>query len=151
MQPPWLPERRITSRRYLERHLRAWSSPASGFPTGTDIERCQQALAAWPAPHCVLEYHRWLVRSRLRSDGRGFAALVRKPVDLPVLMINGADDPALGRTAHSLSRRSVRGPLTERTLAASGHFPHEEQPAAVTDALLRWLSEGASARVDLAG
>jgi pimeloyl-ACP methyl ester carboxylesterase len=151
MQPPWLPERRITTGSYLERHLRAWSSASSAFPTQADIDRCQEALGAWPAPHCALEYHRWLVRSRLRSDGRAFAALVRRPVEAPVLLINGSDDPALARPAVDASGRSVRGPVTQRTIDAAGHFPHEEQPSSVTETLLQWLSERASTGVDLTG
>lgn len=151
MQPPWLPERRITTGRYLERHLRAWSSTSSAFPTQADIDRCQEALGAWPAPHCALEYHRWLVRSRLRSDGRAFAALVRRPVEAPVLLINGSDDPALARPAVDASGRSVRGPVTQRTIEAAGHFPHEEQPSSVTETLLQWLSERAATGVDLTG
>jgi pimeloyl-ACP methyl ester carboxylesterase len=148
MQPPWIPERRIRRRSYLAKHLQAWSSPHSDFPTEDDVDRCQRALAAWPSPHCVLEYHRWLCRSLLRRDGRNFQAALRRPVTVPVLQLNGADDPVFRHRAAALSARHVRGRAQRVEIKAAGHFPHEEQPAAFNAALLPWLSSGARSGVD---
>jgi pimeloyl-ACP methyl ester carboxylesterase len=151
MQSPWLPERRIQQESYLASHLSAWSSPGSDFPTAADVERSREAVAEWPAPHCVLEYHRWLLRSRFRADGHAFAELMRHPVTAPVLMITGADDPAIDSSTVAASGRYVHGRLAESVIEAAGHFPHEEQPDLLSAALLTWLSDRAAPGVDLAG
>ena len=142
MQVPWLPERRIRRRAYIDEHLSRWSSDRSDFPSAEEVDRYSEAFADWPSPHCALEYHRWLVRSRLRADGRAFARMLRAPVDRPVLQIVGADDPAISLTAVRRSTRHVSGPAASHRVVAvadAGHFPHEEQPATFTQLLLEWL------------
>ncbi|HET6625020.1 MAG TPA: alpha/beta hydrolase [Nocardioidaceae bacterium] len=141
MQVPRLPERRLANpgSGFLGRHLREWSAPGSAFPDAATVETYQDALKLWPAPHCALEYHRWLLRSRLRADGRRFNHLMERPVLQPVCLVDGAEDPALPARTSSPSPARVRGPLHTRVLAGAGHFPHEERPAEFTDVLLDWL------------
>jgi pimeloyl-ACP methyl ester carboxylesterase len=151
MQVPWLPERRIRTRAYVARHLESWTSPRSAFPTAKDIDRCHAALTDWPSPHCVLEYHRWLLRSRLRADGRAFQSALRRSVTCPVLQVHGADDPVLEPASVGASSRHIRGPVQSLLVEDAGHFPHEEQPSVFDDALLAWLSGGAVAGVHPGG
>jgi pimeloyl-ACP methyl ester carboxylesterase len=151
MQLPWWPERRIMRSDYIARHLASWAAPGSSFPTYEVVERYRQALAAWPSPHCALEYHRWLFRSRMRTDGRAFAATLRQPIDVPVLQITGAQDRAVPRSVVARSARRVAGRHEHHELGRAGHFPHEEMPDEFNDTLLRWLSQGAAAGVDGAG
>jgi pimeloyl-ACP methyl ester carboxylesterase len=141
MQVPMLPERRLAngSSGFLERHLRSWSAPGSAFPDDTALSTYQRAISIWPASHCALEYHRWLFRSRVRSDGRRFNTLMRSPVRQPVCCIWGAEDPVLGAAASP--RAHVQGVLTEHLMPDVGHFPHEEEPAAFIRLLLRWLGQ----------
>ena len=139
MQLPWLPERRIRTETYLRRHLSAWSSAASEFPTQHDVEAYAAALAAWPSPHCALEYHRWLGRSRFRADGRAYARLMSALVAQPVLLVLGVDDPALGPLTSDRTPRYVSGPIVRVALEGAGHFLPEERPAAVSEHLLSWL------------
>ena len=141
MQPPWRPERRLAdpSTGFLRDHLRAWSGPGSAFPDEGAVSTYQRAISLWPASHCALEYHRWLFRSRLRSDGRRFGRLMRPPVAQPVLAVSGGDDPAVPTEGLARSRDHVVGELTEHVLPGVGHFPHEERPAEVTRLLLDWL------------
>jgi pimeloyl-ACP methyl ester carboxylesterase len=141
MQVPMLPERRLADpdRGFVRDHLAAWSVGGS-FPTEADVTTYQAAMSLWPASHCALEYHRWLVRSRFRADGHAFDRQMAAPVGQPVLSLMGADDPALPLSALADSRRHVVGPVTERVLPGVGHFPHEEAPVAVTEVLLDWLS-----------
>lgn len=148
MQLPWLPERRIRRADYIERHLSAWAAAGSDFPSPEVVERYRDALASWPSPHCALEYHRWLVRSRLRADGRAFTAAMRRPVDVPVLQVTGAVDKAVPRWAVVRTRDAVAGPYEHRELAGAGHYPHEEVPGAFTTVLLEWLSRRAGAGAD---
>jgi pimeloyl-ACP methyl ester carboxylesterase len=143
MQVPWVPERRIRRSAYVARHLERWSSAGSGFPTSDENARYTEAFAEWPSSHCALEYHRWLVRSRLRADGRMFGRLMRPALDLRVLQIVGADDPAISITAVRRSARHVAGASASHQVVAiedAGHFPHEEQPAAFSSTLLAWLA-----------
>jgi pimeloyl-ACP methyl ester carboxylesterase len=148
MQLPWLPERRIRRADYIERHLSSWAAPGSAFPTSAVVERYREALALWPSPHCALEYHRWLVRSRLRADGRAFAATMRRLVDVPVLQISGGLDRAVPRSALTRSASAVCGPYRHTSISEAGHFPHEETPEEFTSTLLEWLSQSAPTGVD---
>ena len=142
MQVPFLPERRISrpSSGYVRAHLRAWSSAASSFPDEDAVRRYDDALRLWPASHCALEYHRWLVRSRLRADGRRFNAVMEQPVTVPVCTVHGADDPAVPTARVSeRSARWVSAAVESHVVAGAGHFPHEESPGAFEKVLLGWL------------
>lgn len=151
MQLPWIPERRITGSDYVARHLAAWSARGSGFPSAAETAQYREAFAQWPSPHCALEYHRWLVRSRLRADGRAFTAMMRNRIGVPVLQLRGDADVVVSQRAVSGSARHVEAPHIAVEIASAGHFPHEEQPVAVTRTLLDWLdglSDGAVAGRD---
>ena len=142
MQLPVLPERRLSDPRagFVRSHLSAWSSPDSPFPDDAAVATYTEALSLWPAPHCALEYHRWLFRSRLRADGRAFDRLMSGRVGQPLCVIHGDDDPAVPATSAAGSRAHVGDSYQFRTLEGAGHFPHEEQPAAFNDLLLSWLA-----------
>jgi pimeloyl-ACP methyl ester carboxylesterase len=148
MQVPWLPERRIARGRYVADHLAAWSSPGSGFPSTEEAERYRAALSLWPSPHCALEYHRWLFRSRLRADGRAFDALMRRQVVVPVLHIGGAEDRAELVEAAGASARFVSTTFSHTAIPGAGHYPHEERPQQFNRVLLAWLSQGAVSGAD---
>ena len=148
MQVPMLPERQLSdpSSDFLREHLQSWSSPASSFPDEEAVSTYQQAMSLWPAPHCALEYHRWLARSRLRADGRSFNKVVAEPTRQPVLMLHGAHDPVLPAASIARSAAHVSGPYRQERVENAGHFPPEEQPEAVNRRLLAWLAEVAPAR-----
>ncbi len=111
MQVPWVPERRIRRSAYVARHLERWSSAASDFPSSDEIARYTEAFAEWPSPHCALEYHRWLVRSRLRADGRAFGRLMR-----PALDRTSPADRGRGRSGDQPHRRTPVGSSRRRRL-----------------------------------
>jgi pimeloyl-ACP methyl ester carboxylesterase len=145
MQVPWLPERRIARGPYVGEHLKAWAAPGGEFPTVEEVARYRAAFALWPSPHCALEYHRWLVRSRLRADGRAFARVLRRRIGVPVALVTGTEDPADPSFAVTASAGHVAGRVRHHEVAGAGHFPHEERPETFTALLLDWLSEGAVA------
>lgn len=148
MQAPFVPERRVSrpESTYVADHLRSWSSQASSFPDEEAARRYHQALSLWPAAHCALEYHRWLLRSRLRADGRRFDELMRPPLRVPVCLVHGSDDPVLPAGGNRRSRDRVAAPIEVHELAGTGHFPHEEDPAAFAGVLLSWLDQVQAAR-----
>lgn len=142
MQVPWIPERRLADpgSGFLRGHLEAWSAPGSGFPDDEAVSTYQQAISLWPASHCALEYHRWLVRSRFRGDGRAYSRAMSTPVAQPVLCVVGGEDPALPAGTLDRTRRLVAGAFAERVLPGAGHFCQEESPDDFTEVLLGWLA-----------
>ena len=147
MQVPMLPERRLSDPRsgFLRDHLRSWSSPSSAFPDDDTVATYQRAMDLWPAPHCALEYHRWLVRSRLRADGRMFNVVMAAPIRQPVLMVHGSDDPLITSGSVARSARHVSGSYRQERVERAGHFPHEEQSESFNRLLLGWLAAEAGA------
>lgn len=143
MQVPMLPERRLADPRsgYLRRHLSRWTGDSSGFPDDAAVATYQAALSLWPAPHCALEYHRWLFRSRLRADGRRFSHQMDRPIRQPVCTVRGGDDPALPGGGNGRLARLVSGDFREHVLRGVGHFPHEERPEEFNGLMLAWLRE----------
>ena len=142
MQVPMRPERRLAraDSGYLAAHLRSRSGPGSTFPSDAEVATYQRAIGVWPSSHCALEYHRWLVRSRLRSDGRRFTHAMRSPVTQPVRVVTGEEDRVVPVEAVRASRGWVAGDLLEHRMPRAGHFPHEEDPPAFTELLLSWLT-----------
>lgn len=143
MQVPMWPERRLARGRLLAEHLRSWSAPGSAFPTDADVATYRRAMGIWPAPHCALEYHRWLVRSRVRQDGRRFGRLMRTRVEQPVLCVSGGADRVVPASATDRSRRWTGPGLVHHSIPDAGHFPHEEDPPRFTELLLDWLEREA--------
>lgn len=141
-QLPVLPERRLLAHDgiHIEQLLRAWSAPGGTFPDAEASRRYRAALQVWPAPHCALEYHRWFVRSRLRSDGRRYSARMRTPVAVPVLQVHGAQDTAVSKASSTTPSELLAGPLRHEVLTPAGHFPHEETPELFNSLLLDWLT-----------
>jgi pimeloyl-ACP methyl ester carboxylesterase len=140
--PRW-PEHalRVEEGARVEAYLRAW---AGGDWTRTDdfavaVARYRSAIRVSGVAHCAMEYYRWAVRSRLRAEGRRFAAAVARPAEVPVLGLHGADDPwLLARTAAGSAPWAGQRHTVE-VWPGVGHFPHEERPAAVTARVAAFL------------
>ena len=102
--------------------------------------------------HSSMEYYRWAVRSQVRAEGRRFATAVAREPTVPVLQVHGADDPYLLERTAAASRRWAGPHRRYEVLAGTGHFPHHEQPAAVTrpaagvpSPLSQWIGRGSRA------
>jgi pimeloyl-ACP methyl ester carboxylesterase len=90
-----------------------------------------------------MEYYRWSIRSLTRPSGWRFAALLQRPISVPVLQLHGALDPCvLPRTAQG-SGRYVSGFYEWQLLPGVGHFPQSEAPELVTSELIRFAKEEA--------
>ncbi|MBF6087565.1 alpha/beta hydrolase [Nocardia cyriacigeorgica] len=111
----------------------------SGSSEFTDTARRMRSAIQIPgAAHCSLEYQRWAFRSQWRPDGRRFMAIMRKPIDIPVLSMRGEQDRyVLTATIHRGHRLSPR--RTVVTIPDAGHFAHQENPEAVTTELAKLL------------
>jgi pimeloyl-ACP methyl ester carboxylesterase len=140
-QLPLLPERQLL-RHGAQRvggMLSAWSGP--GWPDPPTERHYREAMQVPHVAHSALEYHRWFLRSRLRTDGLRYARNMRKPVQAPVLHLHGAlDGCVLPGTARG-SGMYVDAPYRWRLLDGVGHFPHEESPDRFDRELLSWLAD----------
>jgi pimeloyl-ACP methyl ester carboxylesterase len=140
-QLPVLPERRLVRHDALQvaRMLHAWSGP--GWPDPEAERRYRAAMCIPSAAHSALEYHRWFMRSRLRSDGMRYAHRMRAPVQAPTLQLHGALDSCVRPATARGSGRYVDAPYRWRLIDGSGHFPQEEQPDRLTAELCHWLAD----------
>ena len=114
--------------------LRRWGGP--GFPDAETERRCREAVQVPGVAHCSLEGYRWVVRSRTRPSGLRFLRLLDRGVGVPTLQVHGALDPVvLPETAHG-SGAWVHAPYELQVLDGVGHYPHEEAPDLVAEALV---------------
>jgi pimeloyl-ACP methyl ester carboxylesterase len=143
-QVPMWPERKLTrhNAEELERLVRSraagkWLSSEDFSET---IAHMRKAIQIPSAAHSALEYQRWAVRSQLRSEGRRFMRLMKRPLAVPMLHIRGDDDPYVLADAVNRTRRyAPHGRYV--SVAGAGHFAHEETPEAVNDQLSRFLGQ----------
>jgi pimeloyl-ACP methyl ester carboxylesterase len=142
-QVPLFPERRIMADDglYIEELLRGWAADGAGVLRAEEARHYRDALMLWPSPHCALEYQRMFVRNQFRSTGRDFRRALRRPIDVPLLSIHGQDDRLVPVSAMAAADKWVSARHDLLSLPGVGHLPHEEDPAAVTAALLDWLTD----------
>lgn len=137
-QIPLRPERRLTRHdgARIERLLRDWSADDSWVDEQSETYRA--AFSRWPTAHTSIEYHRWAVRSMPRGDGRRFYSAMDAPIACPVLHLQGSADPMCLPSTSEGSDAWCTGSYRWQELP-TGHFPSEENPAALSAALLSWL------------
>jgi len=143
-QLPRLPERRLTRADDdpVAELMRRWAGP-SWVHTADFAEavgRYRSAARIPQAAYGAMEYFRWAGRSQVRPDGLRFARRMAAPITAPTLQLHGALDPHLLPSTALGSGRYVAGAYEWRELPGVGHFPHEEEPAAVTAAIADWAT-----------
>jgi pimeloyl-ACP methyl ester carboxylesterase len=135
-QLPRLPEARLLrdGSAFVEQLLGKWGGP--GFPDAETARRCREAMQITGVAHSSLEWYRWAVRSLTRPSGVRFQKLLAGGVRAPVLQLHGAVDRCLlAATAHG-SGAWAHGGYELQVLDGIGHFPHQESPDAVNEALV---------------
>lgn len=143
LQWPFVAERRFapgSGQAHVREVLTAWAGPGGPFPTDEDVQRYADALALPFVAHSAAEYYRWIGRNQLRFDGPLFNRRIGKPIDVPVLHLQGADDGAVLAEATRGSAAFVRGSYTDLLVEGAGHFLSEQAPQQIGAALLEWLS-----------
>ena len=142
-QVPRWPERalQVDEGARIERIMRRWAG--AGWVRTADFAgaaaRYREAVRIPGVAYCSMEYYRWAVRSQFRAEGRRFAVAVARPAEVPVLGLHGADDPWLLPRTAAASTPWAGGRHTLELLPGLGHFPHEEQPAAMTARIADFL------------
>ncbi len=140
-QVPMLPERQLVrdGAARVGEYLSAWSSP--GWPDPETERVYRRAMRIPLVAHTALEYHRWFVRSRFRTDGLQYARHLRAPVQAPTLHLHGAADPCLPAALARGAGRYVEAPYRWKVLDGLGHYPHEERPEGFNAELIGWLTD----------
>ena len=136
-----LPERLLTARHAwaIAALLRAAARVKSAWAP-EELERYRQAFLEPGAARAALGYYRTLAR-RPRSIKRNAK---RHRIDVPVLLLWGVADPAVGEELADPGRLEPwlapdNRPTIQR-LDGVGHFIQNEAPEVVTDALLAFLA-----------
>ena len=102
-------------------------------------QRMRSAIQIPGVAHCALEYQRWAFRSQWRPDGRRFMAVMRRPVDIPVLSLRGEYDRyILPGTVHRGPQLSPHRRVV--TIREAGHYAHQENPDSVHTEIAKLLS-----------
>jgi pimeloyl-ACP methyl ester carboxylesterase len=140
-QMPMLPERQLLREQAARvgELLSTWSGP--GWPDPATQRTYRAAMCIPSVAHSALEYHRWLLRSRLRPDGMRYARAMRTQVQAPTLQIHGSLDTCVRPRAARGSGAYVDAPYRWRLIDGVGHFPHEEAPDRFDLELRSWLAD----------
>ncbi|MBB3083507.1 alpha/beta fold hydrolase [Geodermatophilus sabuli] len=143
-QLPRLPERRLTRADDdpVAELMRRWAGPAwtSTADFAQAVGRYRSAARIPQAAYGSMEYFRWAGRSQVRPDGLRYARRMAAPVTAPTLQLHGGLDACVLPSSALGSGRYVAGAYDWRELPDVGHFPQEEVPEAVNDALVEWAS-----------
>lgn len=134
-QLPLLPELLLRAGGYaLPLRMLRHGVHRAGALTADDLARHRRALAQPRALTSALAYYRAAARRVLHRPP------ATPVVEAPLLVLWGERDPALAswladeQLAHARRARLIRHPL-------AGHWVHLDDPAAVSDAIVRWLRE----------
>ena len=139
-QWPFLPERSLQKDdcARIGQILDDWSGTSAWPDTDTSLVY-RSAFSLWPTAHCAVEYHRWAVRSILRTDGIRYARRMNAPIEVPVLHLHGEHDSSILLRSAEGSGEWVKGSYEFCVVDGVGHFPQEEDPARFDGVLQKWL------------
>jgi pimeloyl-ACP methyl ester carboxylesterase len=138
-QVPRLPERMLTRADDdpVADLLQRWAGPewARTADFAEAVDRYRAASRIPQAAYGAMEYHRWAARSQLRPDGLRYARRMAAPITAPTLQLHGQLDTCVLPSTARGSGRYVAGAYEWRALPSTGHFPQEEAPDTVTQAI----------------
>jgi pimeloyl-ACP methyl ester carboxylesterase len=89
--------------------------------------------------HCALEYYRWVGRSQFRLDGRRLSRAVNRAARVPVLQVQGAEDPYVLEPTARRSARWAGNSYRYEVLPRVGHFVPQEAPEQTTTLITGFL------------
>ncbi|WP_159813476.1 alpha/beta fold hydrolase [Actinomyces sp. zg328] len=139
LRVPGLAERTLTTHRGMERVLRSWVGQGRVGRVLASSDYYADLLARPGAARGPIET---LKRSRLR---RAEMTALAAPIAVPVLSILGESDPVQPAQAHARDTHHVSGLMRTAVLHGVGHFPAEEAPDELVEAILPFLAEVAPA------
>jgi epoxide hydrolase 4 len=133
-QLPWVPERFLARNDYaaIAAAFRGMAVDKSRFPREV-LEEYKRSAALPGALTAMLNYYRALLRGLRRA-----AKLRMPPIRVPVLMLWGEEDAALGKELSNGTEAHVYN-LVLRYLPGVSHWVQQEAPETVNEMLSAWL------------
>lgn len=132
---PLLPERTLATSTGMDKLLRSWAGPRTRDRLASQAGYYAALLAQPGAAHSALETLRQV---RL---GRQTLTALSRPVSVPLMSIQGEVDPVQPAQAYARDTHHVDGRLAQVTIRGVGHFPQEEAPQRLAQALMPFLTE----------
>lgn len=138
VQIPTLPERALVRGDLVGRTL----ALGAAAPLSSDAVGLYKEVMRIPfAAHSAAEALRWAVRSTPRMDGRRFSTVLRRPLHVPALQLQGGQDGFVRSERADPDTPSLVAHLRYELLPGAGHFLPEEAPDRVNQILLDWLTQ----------
>ncbi|MBL9007406.1 MAG: alpha/beta fold hydrolase [Myxococcales bacterium] len=134
-QLPFLPEKLISKDGFATlRRMLAGSAERGAF-SQLDLDRFVEAMAQPGALTCAVNYYRAMLRQNLVAELRRLSTI---PASLPVLLVWGERDPALGKEL-TYNLHTLVDNLRIEYVPDAGHWVQQERPDVVNRALLSFL------------
>lgn len=134
-QLPLLPEKLISKNGFATlRRMLAGSAERGAF-SQLDLDRFVEAMAQPGALTCAVNYYRAMLRQNLVAELRRLSTI---PASLPVLLVWGERDPALGKEL-TYNLHTLVDNLRIEYVPDAGHWVQQERPDVVNRALLSFL------------
>ncbi len=133
---------RLVRRNELALIDRLWRRWSPGFTLPEPERQAIHRVLGQPAAlTAALTYYRQLF-ALTDPESRAAAALLRRPVEVPTLVLSGDRDGCMSPSLYeaAVSRARFPGGVQHQRVPDAGHFLHQERPEAVNALLLDWLS-----------
>lgn len=141
---PISPDRRLAASggAMLERIVRSHSGPAwaASADFAATVAVMRRAIVAPGAARGALEPLRWVARSPWRSDGHRHREALQTPLQAPVLHLVGEGDRFTPAGALAGTKDLCAGDYRLQVIPAVGHYPAEEAPEAVNQAVIAFAA-----------
>jgi pimeloyl-ACP methyl ester carboxylesterase len=118
-----------------------WSDWSPGYPAGEDVAHVKDALRDPANLAAALGYYRaTLGAGYVDPSLADVQAAAQNDPPQPTLYLHGADDGCIGAEVAEYAAEHVPANISVRILDDCGHFLHVEQPDAVNNEILEFLS-----------
>lgn len=134
-QLPWIPELifKLTLRRLVKNTFRGWAHQPDAF-SDEDLEHYRENMQRPGAIRAMLNYYRATFRSgKKQSNGLDI------PIQVPVRMIWGENDKALGKELTYGTEKYMQGPFDIHYIPDCSHWVMSEYPDQVNRLLIAFL------------
>lgn len=146
---PFAPDRRLAAQHgaMLERLVREQAGPdwLRSADFAASMSAMRTALEIPGAAKGAVEMLRWVGRSPWRADGYRHREALARPLIAPVLHLVGELDTFTPPAVLASAAEYCAGTYELRVVPGVGHYPAEEAPAAVTDAIVESCAGGGRA------
>jgi pimeloyl-ACP methyl ester carboxylesterase len=123
---------------------RLWQDWSPGYDASSDLRSVKQCLREERNLAAAIAYYRAEEPAlhNFRTEGMYAAeeAALAKPPPQPTLYLHGDRDGCIAVALVANAERHLAPGSRMKVVEGAGHFPHLEQPTAVNDQILAWIS-----------